>query len=233
MHLTATSASISGDRVVRFAVGLVTAMTLGALVGGCGSTATSAPRHETTRRPSEHSGSSPATAPSSRHALEIRLVVGGPDPIASRGTCNQFEADPLSHQRTPDTICTRYASANCPKNADAPTPVGSGWEMLCDRSRGTKYLLGPAFLGGDAFAKAVATTDPIGQKILDIALAPAFVTEFAHVTGDLANTGQEAAITFDGQLVSVAPMDARISTGRMVIVGLSNAPVIAKWINGS
>jgi len=127
-----------------------------------------------------------------------------------------------------DYLWARFLAFDCanpdvePASAPAEEPV-----IACD-TLGSKYILGPVELTGDAIDDAVATVDQQnGQWAVQLDLDDAGAKEFGEVSQRLYTIGQsnandprsQFAFVLDGEVISAPQMNAVILDGRPSISG--------------
>jgi len=172
----------------------------------------------------------PASTPSAAASQTPSAAVS---PAPSSGTPDQkgdvSVQDALAFINNPPAAwTTKFDSYTCPTKGASNVADKPGEPLVtCDKS-GTKYLLSPAIIEGTQVSDA-SSGIPQGSVAYAVMLDfhSAGRKAFADATGAIAGTGQLFAIVLDGQVISAATAEGRISGGAQISGGFTQASAAA------
>jgi preprotein translocase subunit SecD len=90
--------------------------------------------------------------------------------------------------------------------------------VSCDRVQGTRYVLGPAFLGGADVSRVAVQLDPQGGKfVVIVTFTPAGARKWAEWTGQ--NVGKQVAMVLKSRVLTAPTIQSAITGGDTQITG--------------
>jgi len=164
--------------------------------------------------------SSTDAAPAEHVVLRFRPVLQGPEPATGSAvpTTGTPPADPAGPV-TQDQAAAQYATLSCDQsNAAGDTAQPADYVASCTTDGQTKYLLGPAIVGGEDITHARAGKQhTTGEWAVLVYFDAAAENAWAQYTAD--NVGSNVALTLDGRVISAPVINGAITSNPTTITG--------------
>ncbi|MDT7800816.1 MAG: hypothetical protein QOI78_4249 [Actinomycetota bacterium] len=152
--------------------------------------------------------------------LRFRPVLAELPPSPSTGSATDRQsADPTAQQAAAAALDCAQGSPDPLAGKDDPAlPLVS-----CDRAKGTKYVLGPAFLSGADVGWVDAKVDPqAGRPVIGIRFTAAGARTWADWTGG--NVGKQVAMVLQSRVLTAPQIRSAITGGETQISGQFTLP---------
>ncbi|WP_328647354.1 precorrin-3B C(17)-methyltransferase [Amycolatopsis sp. NBC_00348] len=153
-----------------------------------------------------------------------------PTPAPTGSAPDRQSADPAAQQAAAAALDCAPGSPDPLAGRDDPArPLVS-----CDRAKGTKYVLGPAFLSGADVGWVAARLDPqSGHPVIGLRFTAAGTRTWAEWTGG--NVGKQVAMVLRSRVLTAPAVQSAITGGETQISGeftLPEARQLARDIAG-
>lgn len=109
-----------------------------------------------------------------------------------------------------------------------PDPLGGRDDpalplISCDRTQGTKYILGPGFLSGADVSRVDASLDPqTGSSVINLSFTAKGAETWAEWTGR--NVGKQVAVVLRSRVLTAPAVQSAITGGETQITGKFTLP---------
>jgi len=152
--------------------------------------------------------------------LRFRPVLTELQPSPATGsTPDRQSVDPAAQQAAARALdCAQDSPDPLAGRDDPALPLVS-----CDRAKGTKYVLGPAFLSGADVGWVDARVDPqSGTSVIGIRFTAAGTRTWADWTGG--NVGKQVAMVLQSRVLTAPAVQSAITGGETQISGQFTLP---------
>jgi preprotein translocase subunit SecD len=152
--------------------------------------------------------------------LRFRPVLTELEPSPATGSASERQsADPAAQQAAARALDCAQGTLDPLAGKDDPAlPLVS-----CDRAKGTKYVLGPAFLTGADVGWVDAKVDPqTGSSVIGIRFTAAGTRTWADWTGG--NLGKQVAMVLQSRVLTAPQIQSVITGGDTQISGQFTLP---------
>lgn len=152
--------------------------------------------------------------------LRFRPVLTELPPSPPTGSAaDRQSADPAAQQAAAQALDCAQGSPDPLAGKDDPAlPLVS-----CDRAKGTKYVLGPAFLSGAEVGWVDASVDPqTGNSVIGLRFTAAGTRTWADWTGG--NVGKQVAMVLQSRVLTAPMVQSAITGGDTQISGRFTLP---------
>jgi preprotein translocase subunit SecD len=152
--------------------------------------------------------------------LRFRPVLTELEPSPPTGSVSDRQSPlPASQQAAAAALdCVQGSPDPLAGRDDPALPLVS-----CDRAKGTKYVLGPAFLSGADVGWVDAEVDPqTGRAVIGIRFTAAGTRTWADWTGG--NVGKQVAMVLQSRVLTAPQIQSAITGGETQISGQFSLP---------